>query len=402
MSYSPTQGTQGTTVTLTFTGTNFTPRLLKLLFTPSQGLTVSSISAVSPMQIVAQVQIASTAAIGSYRVDIEDADHDLVAGTPFNVVAAVKQPPACPNGAFAATCGAPAPTIKEMSPLSGKQGTTVVLTLSGTNFVANESLLLIPSTGLTIGHSNLLNANQVQTQITIAANAPLGPRSVTLLAGNYRTPAPNTFTVTPANPSPVAAPMQILRLVPSQITAGAQNVDIAIEGTGFVPGIQAAFSVGAGIPAAVFAAGPARYVNSTEIHLTVSALATALPGGRDITLQTPEQQKATAPRMLDVLTPTVTQGPPPSLKITPITLQKLTMGKIVLDTPKWGDQYEGEIEQHYGIPVLDDSVQFSWHEQNPGIADYYVLNIYEKDGVTLLASERINGISILWAAIRPR
>jgi hypothetical protein len=395
MSYSPTQGTQGTTVTLTFTGTNFTPRLLKLLFTPSQGLTVSSISAVSPMQIVAQVQIASTAAIGSYRVDIEDADHDLVAGTPFNVVAAVKQPPACPNGAFAATCGAPAPTIKEMSPLSGKQGTTVVLTLSGTNFVANESLLLIPSTGLTIGHSNLLNANQVQTQITIAANAPLGPRSVTLLAGNYRTPAPNTFTVTPANPSPVAAPMQILRLVPSQITAGAQNVDIAIEGTGFVPGIQAAFSVGAGIPAAVFAAGPARYVNSTEIHLTVSALATALPGGRDITLQTPEQQKATAPRMLDVLTPTVTQGPPPSLKITPITLQKLTMGKIVLDTPKWGDQYEGEIEQHYGIPVLDDSVQFSWHEQNPGIADYYVLNIYEKDGVTLLASERINGISIL-------
>src|ERR1039458_1591688 len=50
MSYSPTQGTQGTTVTLMFTGTNFTPRLLKLLFTPSQGLNVSSISAVSPMQ----------------------------------------------------------------------------------------------------------------------------------------------------------------------------------------------------------------------------------------------------------------------------------------------------------------------------------------------------------------
>ena len=31
-SYSPTQGTQGTTVTLTFTGANFTPRQLKLLF----------------------------------------------------------------------------------------------------------------------------------------------------------------------------------------------------------------------------------------------------------------------------------------------------------------------------------------------------------------------------------
>ena len=394
-SYSPTQGTQGTTVSLTFTGSNFTPRQLKLLFTPSQGLTVSSISMVSATQIAAQVQIASTAAIGSYRVTIQDADHDLTAATPFNVVAAPQQPPACPNGAFAATCGAPVPTIKEMSPLSGKQGTTVVLTLSGANFVANESLQLIPSTGLTIGHSNLVNANQLQTQITIAANAPLGPRSVTLLSGNYHTPAPNTFTVTPALPNPQAAPMQILRLVPSQITAGAQNVDIAIEGTNFVPGIQATFSVGAGVPAAVFAAGPARYVNSTEIHLTVSALATALPGGRDITLETPEHQQVTGPRMLDVIPQTVTQGPPPSLKITPITLQKFTMGKIVLDTPKWGDQYEGEIEEHYGIPVLDDSVQFSWHEQNPGIADYYVLNIYLKDGVTLLASQRINGIPIL-------
>ena len=78
-SYSPTQGTQGTTVTLTFTGANFTPRQLKLLFTPSQGLTVSSISAVSATQIVAQVQIASTAAVGSYRVDFQDADHDMIA-----------------------------------------------------------------------------------------------------------------------------------------------------------------------------------------------------------------------------------------------------------------------------------------------------------------------------------
>jgi hypothetical protein len=395
MSYGPTQGTQGTTVTLTFTGSNFTPRQPKVLFTPSQGLTVSSISVVSATQIVAQVQIAATAAIGSYRVDLQDADHDLIAGAPFNVVAAAQQPPACPNGAFAATCGAPAPAIKEMSPLSGKQGTTAVLTLSGANFVANESLQLIPSTGLTIGHSNLVNANQVQTQITIAANAPLGPRSVTLLSGNLRTPAPNTFTVTPGVPNPQAAPMQFLRLVPSQITAGAQNVDITIEGTNFVPGILATFSVGAGVPAAVFAAGPARYVNSSEIHVTVSALATALPGGRDITLETPEHQQVTGPRMLDVIAQTVTQGPPPALKITPITLQKFTMGKIVLDTPKWGDQYEGETQHSYGIPVLDDSVQFSWHEQNPGIADYYVLNIYLKDGVTLLASERINGISIL-------
>ncbi len=394
MSYSPTQGTQGATVTLTFLGTNFSAGSLRLLFTPSQGLTVVSINDISPKQIVAHVQIASTAAAGSYRVDLEDADRDMLADIPFKVVAAAQQP-GCPAGALAA-CGTTAPVIKEMTPLSGKQGTTVLLTLSGANLVPNENLQLIPSTGLTIGKTNVVNANEAQTQITVAGNAPLGPRAVMLLSGKYRTPAPNTFTVTPAgNLGIAAAPMQILRLVPNQITAGSQNVDLAIEGTNFAPGTQVTFNVGAGIPAAVFAAGPARYVNSTEIHVKVSVLASALPGGRDIALQTPEQQHAIGQRMLNVVAPTVTTGPPPALKLTPINLQSFTMGKIVLDTPQWGDQYEGETQHDYGIPVLDDSVQFSWHEQNPGIADYYVLNIYLKDGVTLLASKRINGVPIL-------
>ncbi len=409
--YSPTQGTQGTTVTLTFTGANFAARGVKVLFTPSQGLSVTSATAVSGKQIVANVQIASTAAVGSYKVDLQDADHDMIAPTPFQVVAAAQQQPACPPGMVNGTCGTPpacpggtaangvcgtaAPVIKEMSPLSGKQGTTVLLTLNGANFVANESLQLLPATGLTVGPTTLVNANQVQAQIAIAANAPLGPRAVTLVTGKQRTQAPNTFTVTPGYAIVSESPMQILRLVPSQIVAGSQNVDIAIEGTNFQPGTLVTFSAGAGIPAAVMAMGPARYVNSSEIHVLVSALDTALPGGRDIALQTPQGVKVTAPRMLDVIAPTVSTGPPPALKLTPINLQSFTMGKIVLDTPNWGDQYEGEIEEHYGIPVLDDSVQFSWHEQNPGIADYYVLNIYEKDGVTLLASKRINGISIL-------
>ena len=397
LSYSPTQGTQGATVTLTFTGANFSARSLRLLFTPSQGLTVASVTAVSGKQIVAQVQIASTATVGSYQVDLQDADHDMIAAIPFKVVAAQQPPPpACPGGIAAnGACGAPAPVIKEMSPLSGKQGTTVLLTLNGANFVANESLQLTPPTGLTVGPATLVNANEVQTQITIAASAPLGPRTATLLTGNLHIPAPNTFTVTPGYAIVSESPMQILRLVPSQIVAGSQNVDIAIEGTNFQPGTLVTFSAGAGIPAGVMAMGPARYVNSTEIHVLVSALDTALPGGRDITLQTPQGLKVTAPRMLNVIAPTVTAGPPPALKIMPINLQNFPMGKIVLDTPKWGDQYEGETQQSYGIPVLDDSVQFSWHEQNPGIADYYVLNIYLKDGVTLLASERINGIKIL-------
>lgn len=411
-SYSPTQGTQGSTVTLTFTGANFSPRGVKLLFTPSQGITVTSVSAVSGKQIVAEVQIASTAAVGNYRIDLQDADHDMIAPTPFQVVAAKQQPPACPPGmtsngcgtpppacpgglAANGACGTPTPVIKEMSPLSGKQGTTVLLMLAGANFVANESLQLLPSTGLTVGTVTLVNANQVQAQITIAANAPLGPRAVTLVSGKQHTQAPNTFTVTPGNPLQTNIPMQILRLAPSQIVAGSQNVDIAIEGTNFQPGTLVTFSAGAGIPAGVMAMGPARYVNSSEIHVSVSALATALPGGRDVMLQTPQGLKITAPRMLNVVAPAVSTGPPPALKIVPINLQNFPMGKIVLDDPQWGDQWQGEIEEHYGIPEFDDDLRFQWHEQNPGLADYYVLNLYAKDGTTLLGSKRLNGVDVL-------
>ena len=116
------------------------------------------------------------------------------------------------------------------------------------------------------------------------------------------------------------SPMQILRVIPNQIAAGSQNVDLTLQGTNFVPGTQVTFTVGAGVPAAVFAAGPARYVNSTELHVTVSALSSALPGGRDISLQAPNQQAIAGKGMLNVQA--VKQaGLPTVLKIPPITLQ---------------------------------------------------------------------------------
>ena len=105
------------------------------------------------------------------------------------------------------------------------------------------------------------------------------------------------------------------------------------------------FTIGAGVPAAVFANGPARYVDSTEMQVSVNALPTALPGGRDINLQAPgqparsnafvvngqagaaAQQVVVGKGMLNVLA-AKPSGPPTVLKIPPITLQKFTQGVI--------------------------------------------------------------------------
>jgi len=45
----------------------------------------------------------------------------------------------------------------------------------------------------------------------------------------------------------------------------------------------------------------------------------------------------------------------------------------------------------YAVPLLDDNSVFKWHEKNPGLADYFVLRVYAKDGKTLLATQTIPG-----------
>jgi hypothetical protein len=389
ISFNPTQAAAGSTVTITFTGVNFVPRALHLMFTPSQGITVSNLRVVSPSQISAQLQIDPSAQPGSRQVILVDADHNLRAPTSFTITAAAAAPN-CPPGA--AACGATqpsGPTLREFTPLQGTQGTNVALTITGANFAAPAAIQFTPNSGITVQSTTVTNSNQIQAQLSIAPNASLGARGVTLTVGKTRLPASNTFTVVSAASLAHIAPMQILRVVPNQVSAGSQNVDLTLQGTNFVPGTQVTFTVGAGVPAAVFANGPARYVNSTEIHVTVNALPAALPGGRDINLQVTNQPAVVGKGMLNVLA-AKQSGPPTLLKIMPITLQSYPLGIIHLDGPL-GPETQSDQYVTYGVPLLNDSSVFQWHEQNPGLADYYELRIYSQDGKTLVATQQITG-----------
>jgi hypothetical protein len=391
ISFSPAQAAAGSTVTINFSGSNFVARAMNLIFTPSQGITVSKLQVVSPMQISAQVQIDATAQPGSRQVVLIDADHTLRSPQPFTITAATQN---CPPGMLTPNGGCstqPSPAIREFSPLQGTQGSTVAMTVTGVNFSAPASLQFMPNSGITVQSTTVTNSNQIQAQLSIAPNASLGARGVvlTLGSGKTRVSASNTFTVVSGATLSHALPMQILRVVPNQIAAGSQNVDLTLQGTNFVPGTQVTFTVGAGVPAAVFANGPARYVNSTEMHVSVNALPAALPGGRDINLQGPGQQSVAGKGMLNVLA-VKPSGPPTVLKIPPITLQNFPLGIIHLDGPlgavTQSDQYET-----FAVPLLTDDSVFQWHEQNPGLADYYELRIYSQDGKTLVATHQITG-----------
>src|ERR1035441_2315141 len=392
ISFNPTQAAAGSTVTITFSGMNFVPRAMNLVFSPAQGITVSKLQVLSPMQISAQVQIDPSAQPGSRQVILIDADHNLRSPTSFTITAAQN----CPPGIAATACGPSQPSvpaIRGFSPLQGTQGTSVALTFTGANFSAPASVQFMPSTGLTVLSTTVTNSNQIQAQITIAPNASLGARGVVLtVGGKTRLSASNTFTVVSGVSR--GLPMQILRVVPNQIAAGSQNVDLTLQGVNFVPGTQVTFTVGAGVPAAVFANGPARYVNSTEMHVSVNALPAALPGGRDISLQAPSQQSVVGKGMLNVLAAAKPSGPPTLLKIPPITLLNFPLGVIKLDAPL---QFASQSDQYvtYTVPLLDDASVFKWHEQNPGLADYYERRAYAKDGRTLLATKKITGTRVI-------
>ena len=392
INFNPTQAGAGTTVTITFSGMNFVPRAMNLVFSPAQGITVSRLQVLSPNQISAQVQIDASALTGTRQVILIDADHSLRSPTPFTITATQN----CPPGMAAAACGSGptgGPLLRGFAPLQGTQGTSVTLTFTGINLSAPASVQFMPSNGLTVQSTTVTNSNEIQAQVSIAPSAPLGSRGVVLVVRDKtRLPASNTFTVVSGVNRGLR--MTILRVVPNQIAAGSQNVDLALEGTNFVPGTQVTFTVGAGVPAAVFANGPARYVNSTEIHVTVNALPSALPGGRDLNLQTPNQQAIVGKGMLNVMAAAKPSGAPTLLKIPPITLQNFPLGVIKLDAPL---QVASQSDQYvtYTVPLLDDTSVFRWHEQNPGLADYYELRVYAKDGKTLLATQKITGTRVI-------
>ena len=289
-SFTPTQAAAGSTVTMTFNGSNFVARAMNLTFSPSQGITVSNLHVASPMQITAQVQIAANAPLGNRQVFLIDADHDLRIATPFTITAATQNN--CPPGLLApSACGTTqnaSPELRGFTPVQGLQGTTVSMTFTGINFAGPAKLQFTPNSGITVLSATVTNGNQIQAQISIAPNAPLGSRGVVVtVGGKNRLTASNTFTVMSGAPQKQIVPMQILRVIPNQIAAGSQNVDLTLEGTNFVPGTLVTFTIGAGVPAAVFANGPARYIDSTEMHVSVNVLPSALPGGRDINLQPP-------------------------------------------------------------------------------------------------------------------
>jgi hypothetical protein len=149
------------------------------------------------------------------------------------------------------------PTLTMLSQASGVQGSTVMETLTGTNFVTGATTVNITGTGITVTGTNVTNSTTLTVSFVLAANASLGVQSVsaTTAAGTSGT---QLFTVLPSPPT-------ITSISPAGGYLNSTITTVTITGTNFVSGPLFKVNVPAGQGITV---SSATVVNSTTITAT--------------------------------------------------------------------------------------------------------------------------------------
>ena len=176
-----------------------------------------------------------------------------------------------------ATPAPAAPTLTSISPTSGSRGAVVPVTLTGTNFAAGATVA-ITGTGVTVSGVTFVSATSITATFTIATNATLGARSVTVTTGGGTTGAV-TFTVTAALAptltaiSPNSGPRGSSIITPT-------SEQVTLTGTNFITGATVAVS------ASGVTVSNVTVVNATTITATFSISSTATLGAHTVRVTT--------------------------------------------------------------------------------------------------------------------
>jgi hypothetical protein len=143
----PNQGIAGTTVAVTLTGTNFVVGATTVAVAGG-GVSVTNVAVSSTTSLTANFVLDAAAALGARAVT-------------------VTTPGGTSDGQnFTITAPAPgAPTLTTIAPNQGTQGTTVAVTLTGTNFVVDATTVAIAGGGVSVTTVVVSSTNIVDRQL---------------------------------------------------------------------------------------------------------------------------------------------------------------------------------------------------------------------------------------------
>src|SRR4029077_11582605 len=118
------------------------------------------------------------------------------------------------------------PTLSAISLNSGVQGQSVLVTLTGTNFIAGATIGL-SGTGITVSSTTVVSATQITATFTIVGSATVGAQNVSITTAGG-TSGVQTFTVNQAPPT--------LSAISLNSGIQGQSVPVTLTGTNFVAG----------------------------------------------------------------------------------------------------------------------------------------------------------------------
>jgi hypothetical protein len=250
----PASGTVGNEIPITITGSNFAADVTTITST-APGVHISAANVSSPTQLTAAITLDANASIGDQLLTVTT--NQSQAFLFFQVL-----PP-------------DPPTLTAIAPSSAVVGTTVILTLKGTNLVPFGGLVTMTGPGVTLGPVNVDGTSTMTTSVTIDPSAPAGPRSVTVTtpAG---TSEPQTFTLTRP-----AATVPTLTSLSQDTAAAGTTLNLTLTGTGFVKGATTVSVSGAGITTV-----SSSVVDSGTLVATLSIDALATAGARYVSVTT--------------------------------------------------------------------------------------------------------------------
>ena len=252
---SPTSAVQGTSATVTLTGTNFVVRGTTALAITDAGVTVDALDVTSSTSATAHVTIAPNAPLGTRRLSLTTAS----GGTSGDLTFTILPPP---------------PTLASLSTATLVEGTTITETLTGTNFVPGATTVAVSGVGVVVSNVSVINGDSLTASFIVSASTDLGARQVTVTTPGG-TSAAQAITINPPPPT----------LTAINPTAGITGtmVNVTLTGTSFVSGSTTVSVSGTGVTVGNVGAASA---TSTAISASFTIDANAALGPRNVTVTT--------------------------------------------------------------------------------------------------------------------
>jgi len=147
------------------------------------GLTVNSLTVLSPTSLRANVTVSPGAVTGFHTVLVQDGAADVSLSNVFSIVAAN------PLDAL--------PSLSAVAPLTGTRGSTLTVQILGlnTHFAAGVSTVSFSGTGIAVLSATVISPTEMMVQVAVAPDAALGFRDVIVTTGGEVASQPGGFLI---------------------------------------------------------------------------------------------------------------------------------------------------------------------------------------------------------------